>query len=92
MTIHADTTSPSRADALFIWERQARPVMDAIAAPDAGPARAVVVGNAGSGKSTMLRELHRLLADQSAHVSVLADATDVTRVPRSHVLLVRAKH
>jgi DNA-binding CsgD family transcriptional regulator/energy-coupling factor transporter ATP-binding protein EcfA2 len=88
-TIHP---AAPRAEALYIWERQARPVMDAIAAPDAGPARAVVVGNAGSGKSTMLRELHRLLADQSTHVSVLGDATDVSRVPRSHVLLVDDLH
>lgn len=88
-TIHP---AAPRTDGLYIWERQARPVMDAIAAPDAGPARAVVVGNAGSGKSTMLRELHRLLADQSAHVSVLVDATDVARVPRSHVLLVDDLH
>ena len=78
--------------ALYIWERQARPVMDAIAAPDAGPARAVVMGNAGSGKSTVLRELHRLLADQSTHVSLLTDATDVSRVPHSHVLLVDDLH
>lgn len=91
-TIQTDTAATPRADGLYIWERQARPVMDAIAAPDAGPARAVVMGNAGSGKSTVLRELHRLLADQSTHVSVLSDATDVSRVPRSHVLLVDDLH
>ena len=85
-------TAVPRADPPYIWERQARPVMDAIAAPDAGPPRAVVVGNAGSGKSTMLRELHRLLADQSTQVSVLGDATEVSRVPRSHVLLVDDLH
>ena len=66
--------------------------MDAIAAPDAAPARAAVVGNAGSGKSTMLRELHRMLEDSSAHTSVFADSTDVARVPRSHVLLVDDLH
>jgi DNA-binding CsgD family transcriptional regulator/energy-coupling factor transporter ATP-binding protein EcfA2 len=91
-TISTVSSASSRADNLFIWERQGRPVMDAIAAPDAGPARAVVVGNAGSGKSTMLRELHRLLEDNSAHASVLADSTDVARVPRSHVLLVDDLH
>ncbi|WP_314508030.1 LuxR C-terminal-related transcriptional regulator [uncultured Microbacterium sp.] len=91
-TISTTPSGPVRADNLFIWERQGRPVMDAIAAPDAGPARAVVVGNAGSGKSTMLRELHRLLEDNSAHASVLADSTDVARVPRSHVLLVDDLH
>ena len=91
-TIQTETATAPRADGLYIWERQARPVMDAIAAPDAGPARAVVMGNAGSGKSTVLRELHRLLADQSTHVSLLTDATDVSRVPRSHVLLVDDLH
>ena len=92
MTIQAEATTVPRSDALFIWERQARPVMDAIAAPDAGPPRAVVMGNAGSGKSTMLRELHRLLADQATHVSVLGEATDLARVPHSHVLLVDDLH
>ncbi len=81
-----------RLDETYIWERQARPVMEAIAAADAGPARAVVTGNAGSGKSTMLRELHRLLEDQAAHVSLLGESTDVSRVPRSHVLLVDDLH
>src|SRR6187431_575138 len=91
-TIQTETATAPRVDGLYIWERQARPVMDAIAAPDAGPARAVVMGNAGSGKSTVLRELHRLLADQATHVSILGDATDVSRVPRSHVLLVDDLH
>ena len=81
-----------RADALYIWERQARPVMDAMTASDAGPARAVVVGNAGSGKSTMLRELHRLLADHATDASILGDSMDVSRIPRSHVLLVDDLH
>ena len=63
-TMQSEST-PRRADAPFIWERQARPVMDAIAVAGRRPARAVVVGNAGSGKSTMLRELHRLLADHT---------------------------
>ena len=91
-TIQTDTATAPRADGLYIWERQARPVMDAIAAPDAGPARAVVMGNAGSGKSTVLRELHRLLAEQSTRVSLLTDATDVSRVPHAHVLLVDDLH
>ena len=91
-TIQTETSTTPRADALYIWERQARPVMDAIVAPDAGPARAVVMGNAGSGKSTVLRELHRLLADHSTHVSLLSDAIDVSRLPRSHVLLVDDLH
>jgi DNA-binding CsgD family transcriptional regulator/energy-coupling factor transporter ATP-binding protein EcfA2 len=91
-TMQTERITVRRPDTLYIWERQARPVMDAIAATDAGPARAVVTGNAGSGKSTMLRELHRLLADQEAHVSLLSESTDVSRVPRSHVLLVDDLH
>ncbi len=80
------------SDAPFIWERQARPAMESIVAPGASPARAVVVGNAGSGKSTMLRELHRLLLDQDTHAVVLGESLDVTRVPASHVLLVDDLH
>ncbi len=92
-TLQTDTAVGHRAEELYIWERQARPVMDAIAsASDIGPARAVVMGNAGSGKSTMLRELHRLLADRTAHASLLADSVDVSRIPRSHVLLVDDLH
>jgi DNA-binding CsgD family transcriptional regulator/energy-coupling factor transporter ATP-binding protein EcfA2 len=92
-TTQSDRASVPRTDAPYIWERQARPVMEAIAfASDSGPARAVVMGNAGSGKSTMLRELHRLLADHTAAASLLADSVDVARVPRSHVLLVDDLH
>ena len=92
-TTQSDRASVPRTDAPYIWERQARPVMDAIAfASDSGPARAVVMGNAGSGKSTMLRELHRLLADHSSAASLLADSVDVARIPRSHVLLVDDLH
>ncbi|SFR94758.1 DNA-binding transcriptional regulator, CsgD family [Microbacterium sp. cf046] len=91
-TIQTEGTTVRRADTMYIWERQVRPVMDAISAPAAGPARAVVVGNAGSGKSTMLRELHRLFSDNATHASLLADSTDVSRVPRSHVLLVDDLH
>lgn len=91
--MQSDRAVLAGADAPYIWERQARPVMEAIAvASDSGPTRAVVVGNAGSGKSTMLRELHRLLADRTAPTSLLADAADVARVPPSHVLLVDDLH
>ena len=48
----------------FVWERQTRPAIDAIVARGEGSARAVVVGNAGSGKSTTLRELQRLLLER----------------------------
>ena len=92
-TMQSDRTPVSHADAPHIWERQARPVMDAIAFDsDVGPARAVVMGNAGSGKSTVLRELHRLLSDHTADASLLAESMDVASVPRSHILLVDDLH
>jgi DNA-binding CsgD family transcriptional regulator/energy-coupling factor transporter ATP-binding protein EcfA2 len=91
--VQTDRAAAARASASFIWERQARPVMDAIAFDSHfGPARAVVMGNAGSGKSTVIRELHRLLSDHSAGATVLTDRSDVARVPRSHVLLVDDLH
>ncbi|MCR2764170.1 helix-turn-helix transcriptional regulator [Microbacterium sp. zg.B48] len=91
-TVQSDENVLSDAEALFIWERQARPVMESIASAGDSPARAFVVGNAGSGKSTMLRELHRLLADQNADPVLFGDAVDVARVPSAHVLLVDDLH
>lgn len=92
LTMHHSTSSVPRTRAPHIWERQARPVLDAIAAAsDLEPTRAVVVGNAGSGKSTMLRELHRLLADRT-EVSLLIDSIDPASVPSSHLLLVDDLH
>ncbi|KRA25733.1 hypothetical protein ASD65_15860 [Microbacterium sp. Root61] len=66
--------------------------MTALATPATGPARAVVVGTAGSGKSTMLRELHRLLSEAPAEASLLVESTEVARVPQDHVLLVDDLH
>jgi DNA-binding CsgD family transcriptional regulator len=77
----------------FVWERQMRPAVDAIATPGVGPARAMVVGNAGSGKSTVLRHLHRKLAEHDREASLMTGGeADVARVPRSHVLLVDDLH
>lgn len=78
----------------LVWERQLRPAVDAIAvAPWAGSARAMVVGNAGSGKSTMLRHLHRILAEDGRGASLVTSGdSDVARVPRSHVLLIDDLH
>jgi DNA-binding CsgD family transcriptional regulator/energy-coupling factor transporter ATP-binding protein EcfA2 len=92
LTMHQSTSSVPRPHAPHLWERQARPVLEAIAAAsDLEPTRVVVVGNAGSGKSTMLRELHRILADRTA-VSLLTDAIDPAGVPSSHILLVDDLH
>lgn len=80
-------------DPSFVWERQMRPAVDAIATPGVGPTRAMVVGNAGSGKSTVLRHLHRRLAEHDREASLMTGGeADVARVPRSHVLLVDDLH
>ncbi|MFD4420537.1 LuxR C-terminal-related transcriptional regulator [Agromyces sp. NPDC058484] len=77
----------------FVWERQMRPAVDSIVAPGVGPTRAMVVGNAGSGKSTVLRHLHRKLAEYDRDATLLTDGEmDVAKVPRSHVLLVDDLH
>ncbi|GAA3203990.1 helix-turn-helix transcriptional regulator [Microbacterium terregens] len=91
-TVQSEQNALADAEALFIWERQARPVMESIATAGDSPARAVVVGNAGSGKSTMLRELHRLLADRDAAPLLWGDSVDVSRVPASQALLVDDLH
>ncbi|HET6672744.1 MAG TPA: LuxR C-terminal-related transcriptional regulator [Agromyces sp.] len=77
----------------FVWERQMRPAVDAIVAPGIRPTRAMVVGNAGSGKSTVLRHLQRKLAEHDREASLLTGGeADVARVPRSHVMLVDDLH
>lgn len=76
---------------LHIWGRQTRPTLEALA--DAGPAaRTVIVGNAGSGKSTILRALQRILTDRAVPCSVLTSVTDIAKVPRAHVLIVDDLH
>src|SRR5690606_5571151 len=69
-----------------------RPALDAVAAP-AALARAYVVGNAGSGKSSTLRHLHRLLRarERDAHL-VGEDSAGLTEIPASHVVLVDDLH
>lgn len=92
-SLHVSSTAPPASAAPFAWERQLRPAVDAIVSPWAGSARAMVVGNAGSGKSTVLRHLHRMLADDDRDASLVAGGDlDVARVPRSHVLLVDDLH
>ncbi len=76
---------------LHIWGRQTRPTLEALADAGSG-ARTVIVGNAGSGKSTVLRALRRLLEDRGVPCSILTNATDVAQVPRAHVLMVDDLH
>ncbi|WP_157007335.1 LuxR C-terminal-related transcriptional regulator [Agromyces laixinhei] len=92
-SLHVSSNVLSETEPPFVWERQVRPAVDAIVAPWAEFPRAIVVGNAGSGKSTVLRHLHRKLAADDRDASLLAGTDlDVTRVPGSHVLLVDDLH
>ena len=72
----------------FLWDRQARPAIDAMLAQSAPP-RALVVGNAGSGKSTTLRRLQAVLTHRGHEVHPLrSDAASVAQIPRETVLMV----
>ncbi len=69
-----------------MWMRQIRTAVDTVT--DAVP-RAILVGNAGSGKSSTLRQLHSLLVQQGRDVlNVVAGVTDPSCASRSQVLLV----
>lgn len=77
---------PSAAGAPFVWAHQIRSATDAVG--DATP-RAILVGNAGSGKSSTLRHLHSLLVEAGRDVlGVVPGVTDVARASRAQVLLV----
>ncbi|KDA06406.1 LuxR family transcriptional regulator [Microbacterium sp. CH12i] len=79
------------AEPPFVWARQIRSAIDAVI--EIAPPRALVVGNAGSGKSATLRHLQGLLtAHERDAVYVRPDATDISRFSRSQVLLVDDLH
>ncbi|MGX5772357.1 hypothetical protein ACWKWN_16550, partial [Microbacterium trichothecenolyticum] len=75
----------------FTGSRHARPLIDALTSHDMPP-RVLISGNAGSGKTTMLRGAQRFLTQQRAEVSVLGPETDVLDVPASSILLVDDLH
>ncbi|MGK3954277.1 helix-turn-helix transcriptional regulator [Microbacterium sp. I2] len=75
----------------FTGPRYARPLIDALTAGDTPP-RVLVSGNAGSGKSTVLRSAHRFLSENGIPLAVLSPDTDVTEVPPSSILLVDDLH
>lgn len=89
------TTTPTVAaffDATtFTSARHARPLLDALAASDLPP-RVLISGNAGSGKTTMLRGAQRFLTQSHAEMSILGPETDVFDIPASSILLVDDLH
>lgn len=85
-TAYHSRRSPQPDIAPFVWAHQIRSAVDAVTS--ATP-RTVVVGNAGSGKSSTLRHLHSLLVDHDRDVSlVVPNVTDISRAPQEQVLLV----
>lgn len=85
-------TVPSLFDAATLTgSRHARPLIDALTVHDTPP-RVLITGNAGSGKTTMLRSAHRYLANKSATVTMLSPQTDITSIPPTTVLLVDDLH
>ncbi len=94
MTVVSMAAAPApTAEPAFVWARQTQPALESIVAPDGSSARALLVGNAGSGKSTTLRRLHRLLVDRKRDASLVSgESASIGRLPRSHVLLVDDLH
>lgn len=94
MTVLPMRPSPAAApDDSFIWERQLRPVLDAIIDQPHAPPRALLVGNAGSGKSASLRRLRDVLLEEGRDVHLLhagmrADPAIPPRMPPDTVLIV----
>lgn len=83
----ASSTVSAERHAVYLWERQARPALDAIVDPDR-VARGVITGGTGSGKTTVLREIARLLSEQQRAWVMLEESTEVGSIPPAVGLLV----
>lgn len=91
MTISVAGSSTPELRTLRVATHHVRPTLDAIA-DSVGTPRAFVVGNAGAGKSSVIRHLHALLQERGAPLEVLDDDTDIAAVPREQILLVDDLH
>lgn len=78
----------------FLWDRQLRAAIETIGASSGPPPRAMLIGNAGSGKSESLRHLHRVLLDrgEAAILTQLPDAAVIERTASDTVLLIDDAH
>jgi len=85
-TAYHSRRSPQADVAPFVWAHQIRSAVDTVTS--ATP-RAMVVGNAGSGKSSTLRHLHSLLLEHNRDVvAVEPGATDISCASATQVLLI----
>lgn len=88
---HQPRRFPQTVVAPFIWEHQIRSAVEVVT--NSSAPRVLMIGNAGSGKSTTLRFLRTLLAQQERDiVDVVPDATEILSVPPTHALLVDDLH
>jgi DNA-binding CsgD family transcriptional regulator len=78
-------------DADFTGSRHAHPLIDALTTRQMPP-RMLISGNAGSGKTTILRGAQRFLARNGVPLLLLGPDTDVMSVPADSVLLVDDLH
>lgn len=75
----------------FTGARHAQPLIDVLTERET-PTRMLISGNAGSGKTTIIRSAQRYLAGSDVPLHVLGPDTDVARVPAGNVLLVDDLH
>ena len=77
--------------AYFTGAHAAFPAIEYLAARTL-PARVLVSGNAGSGKTAVLQHAENVLSAPTARLDMLGDDADIERVPDAHVLLVDDLH
>ncbi|WP_194420291.1 LuxR C-terminal-related transcriptional regulator [Microbacterium abyssi] len=86
---HTKRTGPA-----FLWDRQLRAAIETIGASPGSPPRAMLIGNAGSGKSASLRHLQSVLLDQHAEVVLMHSpvAASIDLPPADTVLIIDDAH
>ena len=93
--LHAIPRSASTAGggACLGWTRHVQPVRDAVAGHHSHAPRVLVVGNAGSGKTTFLSRLADVLRESGRATTLLTGTgPDIAGLPASHVVLVDDLH
>ena len=92
MTSMSTIAAPQRTPARHVRPRLAGAHIDAMTADSNAPARGLVIGNAGSGKTATLRHLGSVLPRRGVHVVVASPGMDLTGIPPADVVLVDDAH